>query len=40
MEFVPDSEYDSACEESDVDHSIFMPTEATAKMLKGTYFGV
>ena len=45
VEFVPDSEDDSACEESDVDNSIIMPHSSYSQDVKnvsgnlsGTYF--
>ena len=45
VEFVPDSEYDSACEESDLDESRVMPhssfsqdVENVSRNLPGNYF--
>ena len=47
VEFVPDSEYNSACEESDVDDSIIMPQSSysqdvkdVSRNLSGIYFCV
>ena len=47
VEFVPDSEDDSACEESDVDDSIIIPHSSycqhvknVSRNLSGTYFCV